>query len=71
MDLVPKKPESSALRSLTWALCGCALAVLAIAYFVLSAPRKTQRLNTTPGMTTGEQVLMRDRENSLPSRAPI
>ena len=69
MDREQKRPPSDTLSSLTWVLGGCALAVLMIAVFVLSAPRKTPRLNTMPGMTTGEQVLMRD--HAAPWRAPI
>jgi hypothetical protein len=69
MDREQKRPTSDALSPLTWVLGGCALAVLMIAFFVLSAPRKAPRLNTTPGMTTGEQVLMRD--HAPPWRAPI
>ena len=69
MDREQKRPTSDTLSSLTWVLGGCALAVLMIAVFVLSAPRKTPRLNTMPGMTTGEQVLMRD--HAAPWRAPI
>jgi hypothetical protein len=68
MDREQKRP-ADALSSLTWVLGGCALAVLVIALFVLSAPRKAPRLNTTPGMTTGEEVLMRD--HVAPRRAPI
>lgn len=60
MDRQPQKPTSDLLGSLTWVLGGCALAMLVIALLVLSAPRKPPRLNTTPGMTTGEQVLLRD-----------
>ncbi len=69
MDREQKRPTSDTLSSLTWVLGGCALAVLMIAVFVLSAPRKTPRLNTMPGTTTGEQVLMRD--HAAPWRAPI
>jgi hypothetical protein len=58
MDRERKKVTPDLLGSLTWVLGGCALAVLVIAFFVLSAPRKAPRLNTTPGMTTGEQVLL-------------
>ena len=61
MDREPRKPTSDLLDSLTWVLGGCALAILVIALLVLSTPRKSPRLNTTPGMTTGEQVLLRDR----------
>ena len=60
MDRERKKTTPDLLGSLTWVLGGCALAVLVIVFFVLSAPRKPPRLNTTPGMTTGEQVLLRD-----------
>jgi hypothetical protein len=60
MDREPRKPTSDLLGSLTWVLGGCALAMLVIALLVLSTPRKPPRLNTTPGMTTGEQVLLRD-----------
>jgi hypothetical protein len=69
MDREQKKPTSDALNSLTWVLGGCASAVLVIALVVLTTPRKAPRLNTTPGMTTGEQVLLRDR--AAPWRAPI
>jgi hypothetical protein len=69
MDRERKKTVPDLLGSLTWILGGCALAVLVIAFFVLSAPRKAPRLNTTPGMTTGEQVLLRD--HSLAKRAPL
>jgi hypothetical protein len=69
MDREQKKPTSDSLRSLTWVLGGCALAMLMIAFFVLSAPRKAPRLNTTPGTTTGEEVLIRD--HPAPGRAPI
>jgi hypothetical protein len=69
MDREQRKPISDSLSSLTWVLAGCALAVLMIAYFALSTPRKAPRLNTTPGTTTGEQVLMRD--HAAPRRAPI
>jgi hypothetical protein len=64
-----QKPPSDALNSLTWVLGGCALAVLVIALLVLSTPRKAQRLNTTPGMTAGKQVLIHD--HAAPWRAPI
>lgn len=60
MDREPRKSTSDLLGSLTWVLGGCALAMLVIALLVLSTPRKPPRLNTTPGMTTGEQVLLRD-----------
>jgi hypothetical protein len=60
MDRESRKPTSDLLGSLTWVLGGCALAVLVIALLVLSTPRKPPRLNTTPGMTTGEQVFLRD-----------
>jgi hypothetical protein len=69
MDRPRRKSTSDSLSSLAWVLGGCALAVLAIAFFMLSAPRKTSRPNTTPGMTTGEQVLLRD--HAAPWRAPI
>ena len=69
MDREQIRPPPDSLRSLTWVLSGCALAVLMIVVFVLSAPRKAPRLNTTPGTTTGEQVLMRD--DAAPWRAPI
>lgn len=69
MDRERKKPTSDLLGSLTWVLGGCALVVLVIAFFVLSAPRKVPRLNTTSGMTTGEQVLLRD--HSPVRRAPL
>jgi hypothetical protein len=55
MDREQKRPMSDALNSLVWALGGCALAVLMIAFVVLSAPRKAPRLNTTPGTTTGNR----------------
>lgn len=68
MDRGSKKPLDS-LGSLTWILGGCVLAVLMIALLVLSAPRKSPRLNATPGMTTGEEVLLHDR---LPAkRTPL
>jgi hypothetical protein len=60
MNREPKKPTSDLLGSLTWVLGGCAIAMLVIALLVLSTPRKPPRLNTTPGMTTGEQVFLRD-----------
>jgi hypothetical protein len=60
MDREPRKTTSDLLGSLTWVLGGCAIAMLVIALLVLSTPRKPPRLNTTPGMTTGEQVLLRD-----------
>jgi len=60
MDREPEKPTSDLLGSLTWVLGGCAIAMLVIALLALSTPRKAPRLNTTPGMTTGEQVLLRD-----------
>lgn len=60
MDREPRKSNSDLLGSLVWALGACALAVLVIALFVWSAPRKAPRLNTTPGMTTGEQLSMHD-----------
>jgi hypothetical protein len=69
MDREQKKPTSDSLRSLTWVLSGCALAMLMIAFFVLSTPRKAPQLNTTPGTTTGEEVLIRD--HAAPGRAPI
>lgn len=69
MDREQKRPTSDSLSSLTWVLGGCALAVLMIAFFVLSAPRKASRLNMTSGVTTGEHVLMRD--HAAPWRAPI
>jgi hypothetical protein len=69
MDRERKKPTSDMLGALTWVLGCCALVVLVIAFFVLSAPRKAPRLNTTPGMTTGEQVLLRDHPPAR--RAPI
>jgi hypothetical protein len=69
MDHEGKKPTPDLLGSLTWVLGGCALVVLVIAFYVLSAPRKAPRLNTTPGMTTGEQVLLRDHPPAR--RAPI
>jgi hypothetical protein len=69
MDREQKKPTSDSLGSLTWALGGCVLAMLMIAFFALSAPRKAPRLNTTPGTTTGQEVLMRD--DAAPWRAPI
>ena len=60
---------SDSLSSLTWVLGGCALVLLMITLFVLMAPRKAPRLNTTPGTTTGEQALMRD--HAAPWRAPL
>ena len=69
MDREQRKPASDTLSSLTWVLCGCALAVLVIALVVLTTPRKAPRLNTTPGTTTGEHVLQHDR--AAPWRAPI
>jgi hypothetical protein len=69
MDREQRKLASDWLSPLTWVLAGCAVAVLMIAFFALSTPRKAPRLNTTPGMTTGEQVLMRD--HAAPRRAPI
>jgi hypothetical protein len=69
MDREQRKPISDSLSPLTWVLSGCALAVLMIAFFALSTPRKAPRLNTTPDTTIGEQVRMRD--YAAPWRAPI
>ena len=69
MDSEQRRLTPDSLSALTWVLGGCALAVLMIAFFTLSTPRKAPRRNTTPGMTTGEQVLMREHAESW--RAPI
>ena len=69
MDREPEKPTTDLLGSLAWILGGCVIVVLVLALFVLSSPRRTPRLNTTPGMTTGEQVLLRDQSHLR--RAPL